>query len=249
MEKTINWQKDKKVGGIVANVVIWLFVAFSILVTVLVFAAQGNADGVPELFGKSLITIETDSMEPNIKEGSLVFLTKLEPGEIYELKEGQIITYRSPVDLNGDGKAGDINTHRIISNNTDEFYFVTKGDHNSLKDNEGDNPYVVKYTDVIGICTEDDAIGGVGAIIGFLRSSLGFLLCIVLPLVLFFLYELYNFITIIVTERAKRNAAKAPAADEEEIKRRAIEEYLAAEAAKKAAENNENNEDNGDKAN
>jgi signal peptidase len=91
-------------------------------------------------------------------------------------------------------------------------------------------------------------------VINFLRSSLGFFLCIVLPLILFFLYELYNFISILVTERAKKAAGAAPAIDEEEIKRRAveeylakqkneeeikkraIEEYLAAEAAKKAKE-------------
>ena len=230
MEKKIDWQKVKKIAGIVGNVAIWVFVALSVLVTVLVFAANANADGVPELFGKSLITIETNSMEPNIKQHSLVLLDRLEPGEIYELKEGDIITYRSPVDLNGDGKAGDINTHRIVSNHTDEFYFVTKGDNNKLPDNEdSEKPYTVKYTDVLGTCTEDDAIRGVGGIIGFLRSSLGFFLCIVLPLILFFLYELYRFISLIVAERAKR----APIAKEteEEIKKRAIEEFLAAQKA------------------
>lgn len=224
MEKKIDWTKVKHVGGIVANVVIWLFVVFSVLVTVLVFAAQGNADGIPELFGKTLITIETDSMEPKIGKGSLVVLTKLEPGEIYELGENDIITYRSPVDLNKDGKAGDINTHRIVSNDTENFYFITKGDNNDIKDNEGDNPYVVKYTDVIGTCKESDAIPGIGGVIGFLRSSVGFFICIVLPLILFFLYELYNLINIIVSERAKR--APVSGEVEEEIKRRAIEEYL-----------------------
>ena len=54
-------------------------------------------------------------------------------------------------------------------------------------------------------------------------------------MILFFLYELYNFISILTSERAK----KAPIAKEteEEIKRRAIEEYLKSqqEAAAKAA--------------
>ena len=237
MEKKIDWQKVKKISGIVGNVATWLFVAFSVLITVLVFASKGNADGIPELFGKSLITIETESMEPNIKQHSLVLLDRLEPGEIYKLKAGDIITYRSPVDLNGDGKSGDINTHRIVSNNTDEFYFITKGDNNKLADNEdSEKPYVVKYTDVLGTCTEDDAIAGVGGIMGFLRSSLGFFLCIVLPLILFFLFELYRFISVIVSERAKR----APVAKEteEEIKKRAIEEFLAAQKAEQDAKTN-----------
>ena len=84
-----------------------------------------------------------------------------------------------------------------------------------------------EMSDVIGLCTEDGKIGGLGNVISFLRSSLGFFLCIVLPLILFFLYELYNFITILVTERSKKVASAAAAIDEEEIKRRAIEEYLA----------------------
>ena len=234
MDKKIDMKKAKKIAGIVGNTLTWLFVAFSFIITLLVFTSMGNSSGVPEVFGKSLITIETDSMEPNIRQHALVLLRRLEPGEIYELQPGQIITYRSPVDLNGDGEAGDINTHRIVSNNTDEFYFVTKGDNNDLPDNEGSKPYVVKYTDVLGTCTEDDAINGIGGVMGFLRSSLGFFICIVLPMILFFLYEMYRFIALLITEKQK-NAQEKVMETEEEIKRRAIEEYLAAQAAANAA--------------
>ena len=80
--------------------------------------------------------------------------------------------------------------------------------------------------------------------INFLRSRLGFFICIVLPLILFFLYELYNFINILVTERAK----KAPVAKEteEEIKRRAIEEYIKSQQAAQnaTAAENKSPEDN-----
>lgn len=234
MEKKIDWAKVKKIAGTVGNVAIWLFVAFSFLVTLLVFTSMGNSSGVPQVFGKSLITISTNSMEPNIKQHALVLLDRLEPGEIYELQPGQIITYRSPIDLNDDGEKGDINTHRIVENNTEGFYFVTKGDNNDLKDNEGDKPYIVMYTDVLGVCTEDDAINGVGGIIAFLQSSLGFFICIVLPLILFFLYELYRFIAILITEKNKK-AQEQILETEEDIKKRAIEEYLAQQAAAAAA--------------
>ena len=86
MEKKIDWAKVKKTAETVGNVLIWLFVAFSFLVTVLVFTSMGNSSGVPEVFGKSLITISTDSMEPNIKQHALVLLDRLEPGEIYDLQ-------------------------------------------------------------------------------------------------------------------------------------------------------------------
>ena len=114
---------------------------------------------------------------------------------------------------------------------------MTMGDNNIVPDNEGDDPYTVNYADVIGYVKAADvekaAIGGVGSMIGFLRSSLGFFLCIVLPLLLFFLYELYRFIAILVTERAKKKPVSSET--EEEIKRRAIEEYLKQQAAAGAA--------------
>lgn len=252
------WFKDldkKKILSITLNVIIWLFVAFSVLITVLVFSAQKSEDGVPSVFGKSLVTISTDSMKPVYKSGDLVFMEKLTEEEKHNLKVGDIITFHAPIDINGDGIIGDINTHRIDS--IEGITYVTKGDNNLIADNEGDNKYTVHPSDVIGICKENGKIGGLGNVISFLRSSLGFFLCIVLPLILFFLYELYNFVSIVVTERAKRTAETAPAVDEEEIKRRAVEEYiakqkdeeeikrraveeyLAAEAAKKNAESAE----------
>lgn len=223
----------KKVLSIVLNTLIWLFVIFSVLITVLVFSAQGSADGVPALFGKSLVTISSDSMKPVYKTGDLVFMEKIGDEEKFNLEVGTIITFRAPVDLDNDGMSGDINTHRIVEvidadGNGDAENYITKGDAVGGTDNEGDNPYKVQPASVIGVCTEDGKIGGLGNVIKFLRSSIGFFLCIVLPLILFFLYELYNFVSIIVSERAKRAAEAAPApVDEEEIKRRAVEEYLA----------------------
>ena len=230
------WFRDlnkKKILSIALNTLIWIFVIFSLMITILVFSAQGSEDGVPAVFGKSLITISTDSMEPTYKAGDLVFMEKLSDEEIENLQPGQIITFRAPIDIDGDGMVGDINTHRIEK--VEGNRFVTKGDHNLIPDNEGDDPYTVHMSDVIGLCTEDGKIGGLGNVISFLRSSLGFFLCIVLPLILFFLYELYNFITILVTERSKKAASAAAAIDEEEIKKRAIEEYLAAKEADNGA--------------
>lgn len=227
------WLKDlnkKKVLSVTANVLIWAFVAFSLLITILVFSAQGSKDGVPSVFGKSLISISTDSMEGTFDVGDLVLMTKITDKEKESLVAGQIITFHAPIDIDGDGIIGDLNTHRIYEADHERRTFVTQGDHNPHPDNVGSNGYVVHYSDVIGICEEDDCFSGLGGVIAFLRSSLGFFLCIVCPLILFFLYELYNFITIVVTERTKKTIAAAnaaPVVDEEEIKRRAVEEYLA----------------------
>ena len=209
------------------------YAIFSLLITIMVFSAQGSSDGIPALFGKSWLTIETPSMQDTYMVGDLVFMTKLSDEEKMSLKKDDIITYRAPIDINQDGITGDINTHRIYSIDPNTGVIVTKGDNNILPDNEGDTAYTIHRNDVIGVCTETGKLGGVGNVINFLRSSLGFFLCVVLPLILFFLYELYNFISILVSERAK----KAPVAKEteEEIKRRAIEEYIKSQQAAAAA--------------
>lgn len=256
-------KKLKKGLEIAANALVWLFVAFSILVTLLVFTAQANKDGVPQLFGKSLITIETQSMEPTIPQGSMFLINKFATfnpdtneteGDVtvYDLLPGDVITYKAPIDINGDGNIGDINTHRILTIDTVARTIQTVGDNNKTPSGEPDpDKYTVSFADVIGYVREADVadatIGGLGAVIGFLRSSLGFFLCIVLPLILFFLYELYHFITLVVAERTKKKLAAAPvsAETEEEIKRKAIEEYLAQQAAQQAAAQAQNAENNG----
>ena len=223
--ETAKKQNVKKILSIVANVLIWLFVIFSVVTTILAFSAQGDEDGVPSIFGKSLVTVESPSMEPTFKKGDLLLLTKVTEEEAKALPVGTIITYRAPIDINNDGQIGDINTHRIVSN--ENGVIITKGDNK--KTNFENDTYTLNAKDVIGTVKEDDRIGALGAVIGFLGSSLGFFLCIVLPLALFFIYELYNFIKLIVAERAKK--APVSAEVEEEIKKKAIEEYLKQQAA------------------
>lgn len=77
----------------------------------------------------------------------------------------------------------------------------------------------------------------------FLRTKTGFFVCILIPIALFFLFELYKLILTII--EVKRPAA--PEVDEEEIKRRAVEEYLAEQKkkeAEKASSDDQNDENN-----
>jgi hypothetical protein len=72
VESNTNKKKIKKIAGIIGNTFIWVFVAFSVLITVLVFSSQGSADGIPALFGKSLLTIQTSSMEKTYGVGDML---------------------------------------------------------------------------------------------------------------------------------------------------------------------------------
>ena len=91
--------KFKKTLSIIGNTLIWVLVVFSLIITVMVFSAQQSSDGIPALFGKSLLTIQTPSMEKTYSVGDMVFMTKLSDEDKYKLKEGDIITYHAPIDI------------------------------------------------------------------------------------------------------------------------------------------------------
>ena len=203
----------KKVVGIVINVILWLFVVFAALTTVVVFTGTSN-NGVGNLFGYMPFSIQTQSMEPTIKAGDVVIGKEV---DFNTLKEGDIITYWTTVD-----EQKILNTHRItkvISNGKGSVpSFKTKGDNNQIEDE-----YTVAAADIVA--KYNSKISGLGKAVDFLETQKGFFICIVLPLILFFLYQLYHFIKVIVT--VKQENAGLSKEDEEELKKKAVEEYLA----------------------
>ena len=235
MDNTQEKSKSKaaKVGGIILNVLLWMFVVFAVVITVFVFSAQKDADGVPSLFGNSYISIVSDSMAPEIRTGDMIVVKKVSGmPEAAQCKEGDIITFYSSQDINGDGKVGnDIETHQIVKvREANGFvYYTTMGTNEEYSHGLTD-PEILSSS-VIGIYT-GTKIPGLGSVISFLGSSTGFLVCIVIPLAIFFLYELVRFIVLFIKVKGPKEAkAGISAEDEEEIKRRAIEEYLAKQSA------------------
>lgn len=203
----------KKVVGIVINVILWLFVVFAALTTVVVFTGTSN-NGVGNLFSYMPFSIQTQSMEPTIKAGDVVIGKEV---DFNTLKEGDIITYWTTVD-----EQKILNTHRItkvISNGKGSVpSFKTKGDNNQIEDE-----YTVAAADIVA--KYNSKISGLGKAVDLLETQKGFFICIVLPLILFFLYQLYHFIKVIVT--VKQENAGLSKEDEEELKKKAVEEYLA----------------------
>ena len=200
----------KKVLKTIANVLSWVILVFALLITILVFSS-GRNNGVANLFGYIPLTVESDSMLPTFAQGDLICK---EIDDLYSLKENDVITFWTIID----GKKVK-NTHRIISVNEFENTrsFVTRGDNNPVNDE------IPAYAgDIIGEWT-DIKISGMGTVMNFLRTKTGFFVCILIPMAIFFLFELYKFIVVLI--EIKR--PEVPEIDEEEIKRRAIEEYLA----------------------
>lgn len=209
----------KKTLQIVGNVILWLFVVLAALMTILAFSAQKNQAGVPSIFGKMPVSILSDSMNPTFSSGNMIICDELSSKEKAELQVGDVITFS--VDLNDDGNM-EFNTHRIIStrSNGGYTYYTTQGDNNSAADN-----YEVRYDMVVGKWT-GTRLPVIGSVLNYLQTSTGFLICIVIPLILFFLFEVYRFVAAVVAIKSKKMSAE----EAEELKRKAVEEYLAAQA-------------------
>ena len=247
----------KKVLSIVGNTLLWLFVAFAIVITVIVFATNNSKtedDSLSSIGGLAIVTISSDSMSksPNaadyqaggrlegkkgFKKGSLIFVNKLTDAEKAQLAVGDVITFDSGMDLNGDGVGNDINTHRIIEKYevNDVLYFVTQGDHNDSPDGEFEalptphntkaGGYIVPAASILGKWN-GKKIGGVGKFLDFLKTRAGFFIVIILPLIAFFLYELIRFIFVVISLKGKKT--------EDEIRMRVMEEILRAQQAANA---------------
>ena len=201
----------KKVLKTIANILSWMILLMALLVTVLVFSS-GRNNGVANLFGYIPLTVESDSMKPTFEQGDLIICKEID--NLDTLQIGDVITFWTIID----GRKVK-NTHRITQINELESTksFITRGDGNLI-----DDEMPAYAGDLIGKWT-DVRISGLGTVMNFLRTKTGFFVCILIPMAIFFLFELYKFIVVLI--EVKR--PPVPEIDEEEIKRRAIEEYLA----------------------
>ena len=207
----------KKVFSIIGNVLMWLFIVVAVVITIFAFSAQSNSDGIPTVGGKVISPVLSESMAPTINKGDIILSRKLADEEKNGLPVGTIITFKA--DLDGDGSP-EINTHRIIEIVDGEY--KTQGDNNEYADNYNVNP-----TDVISVFDpdKDTKIPVLGNVINFLLQPTGFFFVIVIPLIIFFLFEIIMFVRKLI-EVKNSDKKHITAADEELIKKKAIEEYI-----------------------
>ena len=234
----------KKIWDVISTVLIILYTVIVLFVAVSVFASR--ATGYPTIMGHSLLFVQTDSMEGDAPDAIFtndLVVCKQESGLYSDVEIGDIIAYRE-MQQNYDAETGKpvgepyeiVKIHRVVD--FDEDYFITKGDNVEERD-----PVSVSPMKVLGVYT-GTRIPKVGLVFDFLQSSTGILVCMVLPMAAFFIWALYRFIKAMIEYKL----AKAPAgsaADTEltdEQKQKAIEEYLAKQAAEQAKAETEDKE-------
>lgn len=227
MNKTL-----KKIINVIVDILVILVLIISILVVVL--AITSKSSGVPNLFGYAPMSVQSNSMEDTFYEGDLI-IGKMSTEASDRFKEGEIVTFYQKID----GKDM-LNTHRIVEVIKDDGieYYRTQGDNPQT--NPEPDAELKKPTDILAVYT-GTKFSGVGHFFSFIRTQLGFFLVILLPMILFFVYEAVRVIMNVIAynkEKAAEEAAAAVANSEltEEQKQRAIAEYLAQQRLKNESE-------------
>lgn len=185
----------------------------------------------PFIFGYGVFYVLTGSMEPEIHVGDVIVDKQVD--SIADLKEGDIITYR--------GKEGEFKgktvTHKIMRIEGDTI--VTKGVSTmSIKEDPA-----ITFDDVIGKYVKTSAF--LTFIYKVFTNKIGFFVIIFIPLVILLIVQIVNFAKACRMGKDGKTPAEKTEAElrdeaikekEEEIKRKAIEEYLASKKRIKDAE-------------
>ena len=187
--------KGKRIANAVINAILVLAIALAAVCTYVSFVSS-SGNGVPSLFGIRVFSIQTESMYPTLLPGDLIFDTAVKETE--ELRVGDIITYWTVI--NGERV---LNTHRIheIYDGGGYLIFATKGDNNTIAD-----PLTVHESEIVG--KYSFRVSSLGKVFDYLQTSTGFLIVIVIPVFLFFLFHLIQFFRVLFAYQNVKNRIK-----------------------------------------
>ncbi len=185
----------RKILNGVVNVILVLAICLAAVSTYVSYVSS-SGNGVPSIFGIRMFSIQTESMYPTLLPGDLIFDVAVKDSS--ELKVGDIITYWTVI-------SGErvLNTHRIyeIYDGGDYLIYATKGDNNTIAD-----ALTVHEAEVVGKYTT--RVPGVGKVFDYLQTSTGFLIVVVIPVFVFFLYYLVQFFRVLFEYQNVKNRIK-----------------------------------------
>lgn len=214
-----------KALNIIRSIFVWLMVALAVFMMIFTIVSVSTFDRADRnLFGYKAFIVLSDSMsKTDFSAGDLVLVKEVDPST---LKEGDIIAYTSQNTSN----YGETVTHKIRKRTTDangEPGFVTYG-----TTTDTDDETVVTYPYVLG--KYQGRIPKVGTFFQFLKSTPGYIVCILVPFLLLILLEGIRCIRLFRKYKAEQQAELQAERDKIEADRaetqRMMQELLAMKA-------------------
>ena len=219
----------KKIGAAFVDVIIVALVLLSIIISISSITAKAN-NGVPDLFGYTPFSVQTNSMHPTMSKGDYIFV---EECDNETLQVGDIVTYFTIIE----GQRA-INTHRIVNvlNSDGMIQYQTQGDNKET--NPEPDAMLLAPGDVIGKFT-GTKIAKLGSAIDYLSTQMGFFLVILLPVLLFTLYQIYKLVAVVQYNHKVDMINAASESTSDEVKEAIIAEYLAKQKIEEKEDKNE----------
>lgn len=184
----------KNAVTVLLSVMLWGIILLMALFTFTTLATRDD-QSVARLAGFTPLIVQSDSMAPTFYAGDLIVIKQVEPSK---LEKGDIITFHTIIN-----NQYALNTHRIaaVRETGDVRNYVTKGDNNAIEDT-----HVIADGDIVGLYVGKVPV--LGKVLQFLSGTVGFLLVIVLPMLAFFIYQIYHLVMVSI------NLKKAMAVEE-----------------------------------
>lgn len=222
---------------IIRSIITWAFVALAVCMMIFTVVSVSTFDRADRnLFGYRAFIVLSDSMsKTDFDAGDLVLIKEVDPST---LKEGDIIAYTSQNTAN----FGETVTHKIRKITTDAEGnpgFVTYG-----TTTDTDDETVVTYPYVLGKYQTN--IPKVGKFFQFLKTTPGYIVCILVPFLILILIEGIRCISLFRKYKAEQQAELQAERDKIEADRaetqRMMQELLAMkkEMEQKESESSDN---------
>ncbi len=175
--------KEKTLVSTIANVISSIVLVFSIVICVLVIVSMKSSSGVAHIFGYSVLSVQSDSMEPIFQENDLIVVHVTKPSDRFQ--KGDIVSFVT-YDASG---VRFVNTHRIVQVDKGETRdrYTTKGDNAAAEDRKK-----IYSNNIIGEYT-GKKIAGLGKVVDFISSATGILLCVVIPSAIIIIAQAVSF--------------------------------------------------------
>ena len=227
----------KKILNIALKVVTWLLVAITVFMMIFTIVTVTTVDkNERSIFGSRFYIVRTDSMslsennadlDVHFNAGDIVIIKNLDEEAKRQLKAGDIIAFMSTNSVS----YGETVTHMIREVKTNSegkvLGYVTYGTNTGV-----DDEALVEPSFVMGIYS--GKLPGVGNFFAFVKSTPGYIICILVPFLLLILYNGVNVIRLF--RKYKREQMEAMQAEKDKLEaeraenQRMMQELLALKA-------------------
>ena len=231
----------RKALEITKRVLVWVVIAIAILMTVFTLLTVTFVDkNERSFFGVRMMIVLTGSMRSEFPEGDLIITTEPDPAK---LKVGDIITYETD-QINENGNGLELVTHKITAINKNETgkitSFTTAGTTTGAEDQLPvyPNQIVGKYL---------FKIPKLGYFFEFLKTTPGYICCILIPFLLIIGYQGVNCVMLFRKYRSEQvsemKEERAKLEEERAESQKMMQELLALKAQLEAQNNTPPSED------